>query len=539
MKRVEEIAQLLELDFSSYKNEAYFKGSCYLKYIKGFSESSVKQSVTLTNGEDRYNIPLTNIIMEDGKVGFEGKIDLGFINTKDSLSPGFWILEIYLITDIDEYVGNASLNLDLNESHSKLFKNKKLKAIVEIAPELKEEVFGFKSSVASEYSVNNKKMLKALYKFIKFIKRNTIKIIYNTAKKLPLKKDVVLFLSDSREDLSGNFAFVYEEIKNRGGYKVKKFLKPSLKANLGFFEKFKFLYAVATSKYILLDDFYPKIYNFKLREEVELVQLWHACGAFKTFGFSRLGKEGGPKMRAKNHRNYTKAIVSSEDIRKHYAEGFGISEKKVIATGVPRTDIFFDEEYKKSVREDLYRSYPILKGKKVIMFAPTFRGNGQSTAYYDFDKFEIEKMYKEFSDEYVVIMKMHPFVKDIPIINDKYKNFILDFSNEREINDFLLVSDILITDYSSVCFEYALLGGSMIFFAYDMDEYISKRDFYYPYKGFVPGPIVKTTDGIIDVIKTGNYEKNKLKSFTDRFFSHLDGKSTQRTVDAIFMKKEN
>ena len=327
---------------------------------------------------------------------------------------------------------------------------------------------------------------------------------------------------------------MYDEINKRRIYKIKTFLQPSVSSKLGFVDKVRFLYAIATSKYILLDDFYPKIYNFKLREETELVQLWHACGAFKTFGFSRLGKEGGPKMRSRNHRNYTKAIVSSDDIRKHYAEGFGISEDKVFATGVPRTDIFFDEEYKSSKIKELTEKYPLIKDKKVIMFAPTFRGNGQQTAYYDFDKFDIEELYNELSDEYVIIMKLHPFIKNIPTIDKKYEKFIIDLTSEREINDLLFVSDILITDYSSVCFEYSLLNRPMIFFAYDMEEYIEKRDFYYPYKGFVPGPIVKTTEGIINVIKDNNFELDKLDGFRNRFFNYFDGKSTERVVNMIF-----
>ena len=88
-----------------------------------------------------------------------------------------------------------------------------------------------------------------------------------------------------------------------------------------------------------------KIYN-DIKKDIEVIQLWHACGAFKTFGFSRMGKVGGPSSKSRNHKNYTKAIVSSESIKKNYAEAFGISEDKVVATGVPRTDIFFDEKYK-------------------------------------------------------------------------------------------------------------------------------------------------------------------------------------------------
>ena len=200
---------------------------------------------------------------------------------------------------------------------------------------------------------------------------------------------------------------------------------------------------------------------------------------------------------------------------------------------MPRTDIFFDETYKEKKIKELYEKYPILKEKKVIMFAPTFRGNGQKTAHYDFDQLDLELMYEQLSQEYVIIMKLHPFIKNIPVWDSKYQDFIVDLSHEREINDLLFISDLLITDYSSVCFEYALLNRPMIFFAYDLEEYIASRDFYYPYESFVPGPIVKTSQELVEIIKTENYNKEKLNQFRTKFFDHLDGKSTKRVVDML------
>ena len=357
--------------------------------------------------------------------------------------------------------------------------------------------------------------------------------IYKIFKLFRVKNNRVVFLSDSRIDFTGNFEFIYKELQQRGGYEIKSLLKPSISAKKSIKEKLKFLLYISTSKYILLDDYYPQIYKYKIKDEIEVIQLWHATGAFKTFGFSRLGKTGGPNVRSKNHRNYTKAIVSSSRIKKHYAEAFGISEDKVVATGVPRTDIFFDETYKEKKIKELYEKYPILKEKKVIMFAPTFRGNGQKTAHYDFDQLDLELMYEQLSQEYVIIMKLHPFIKNIPVWDSKYQDFIVDLSHEREINDLLFISDLLITDYSSVCFEYALLNRPMIFFAYDLEEYIASRDFYYPYESFVPGPIVKTSQELVEIIKTENYNKEKLNQFRTKFFDHLDGKSTKRVVDML------
>lgn len=571
------IGKIESIDWESKNDLISLKGFCYVEGFNFSTNESVKKNLIISNGKKTYYLPLknssrTDIVDKKGKYsykfsGFNGTIDIGYLDNMDSLAVGKWSIRLGLI--INGYEGEHSLecDLDLKEYKGKILKNKRRNALIEIKPIIDNGDFCLKSVFLEELdSLKNKDLIgrmayrglqfvklcltvfggalkiciiDPLIQILKYIKTFLIGIIYKVFKKFPLNEKKILFLSDSRSELDGNFAFVYDELVRRGGYEIHTMLKPTIESKMSIFEKFKFLYNVATSKYILLDDFYPKIYSFSLRKDVELVQLWHACGAFKTFGFSRLGKKGGPKIRSKNHRNYTKAIVSSEKLRKHYAEGFGISVDNVVSTGVPRTDIFFDEEYKRKKMDELYGKYPILRDKKVIMFAPTFRGNGQKTAYYDFDKFDIEKMFNEFGKEYVVIMKLHPFVKDVPKIDEKYSDFIIDLSAEREINDLLFISDILITDYSSVCFEYSLLKRPMIFFAYDMEAYIASRDFYYPYKSFVPGPIVRDTDGIVNVIKKGDFKLEKLESFRNKFFDHFDGKSTERVVDMILGSNDN
>src|SRR5699024_734589 len=115
--------------------------------------------------------------------------------------------------------------------------------------------------------------------------------------------------------------------------------------------------------------------------------------------------------------------VSSEGVRSHYAEGFGIPIDYIHATGIPRSDIFFDEEYKKYVRDRLFEKYPILKNKKVILFAPTFRGNGQASAYFPFHQLEQKKLYEAFGDEYIFLYKIHPFVKNELTIPYEYSEF--------------------------------------------------------------------------------------------------------------------
>lgn len=351
---------------------------------------------------------------------------------------------------------------------------------------------------------------------------------------LPLNNKKILFASDSRTEMEGNFKFVYSELQRQNkDFTYRYLLKGSTSVKKSYGEIIGLAYNLATSKYILLDDFYPMVYPLKIRKGAELIQLWHAVGAFKKFGFSRVGLPGGPKPSSINHKNYTKAIVSSKSVIKHYAEGFGIPEKNIEATGIPRTDIFYNDKYVKETKDKLYKEYPIFKEKKVILFAPTFRGPGQQTAYYPLDYLTLEKIYNALHEDYIFLFKIHPFVKNIWEIPEEYRNFFYDFSSYREINDLLLITDILITDYSSVCFEFALLNKPMIFYAPDMEEYTSERDFYYDYKSFIPGPYVKSEEELLQIILKGNFSIDKVKQFREYFFDHEDGNSSKRVVDLL------
>jgi CDP-ribitol ribitolphosphotransferase len=315
----------------------------------------------------------------------------------------------------------------------------------------------------------------------------------------------------------------------------KFMLKSTIRERKSYGELISLAYNLATSKFIFLDDYFPIVYPLKIRKNAELIQLWHAVGAFKTFGYSRLGLPGGPSPRSKNHRNYTKAIVSSKNVAKFYAEGFGIPEENVVATGIPRTDVFFDQSYQKQIKENLYKEYPFLKNKKVILFAPTFRGNGQQSAYYPMEVLDLDKLYHRLKEEYVFILKIHPFVKNDISIPYEYSDFFYNFSGYREVNNLLFVTDLLITDYSSVCFEFALLNRPMLFFAFDVEDYVQKRDFYFDYHKFIPGPLVRTTDEIIEKIINHDFEMEKIKPFVKYFFDHTDGKSSARVVDELVL----
>ena len=153
------------------------------------------------------------------------------------------------------------------------------------------------------------------------------------------RPNLVLFLSDSNGQLVGNQAAIAEELSRRN-ISYESVLRAGLHIRRGFSEYRRLFRLLAQAPVVILDDYYPMIYRLTLRPGTELLQVWHASGAFKTMGFSRVGKPGGPSITSKSHRNYTSVIVSSPHIRHDWAEAFGVPIERVHATGIPRTDPF-------------------------------------------------------------------------------------------------------------------------------------------------------------------------------------------------------
>lgn len=371
------------------------------------------------------------------------------------------------------------------------------------------------------------------------VKTALFKAIFYISNLFPRSKKTVLFTSDSRAELSGNMELVYNRMCERGldkQFNIKMMFRESVKTSRSFTDKFKMPFMLGRADIIIVDDYNPTVELIKYRPEVKIIQLWHACGAFKTVGFSRLGKTGGPTVMTKTHKLYTHVIASSSNVARFYAEAFGIDESKVYPTGVPRTDIFFDEGCKAKIKEKMYEAFPQAKGKKVILFAPTFRGNGAKSAHYPYGKINMHALgrYCQNSGS-IVIFKMHPFVKTPLFIPQEYKDVMIDATENREINDILFITDLLITDYSSVIYEASTLSIPMLFYAFDLEQYIASRDFYEPFDTFVPGKIVKNFSELMKAIETADFEHEKVEPFRDKNFEYRDGHSTDRVIDWLIL----
>lgn len=362
-------------------------------------------------------------------------------------------------------------------------------------------------------------------------------MIYSIIKVMPVKKNRIFFASDSRAEMGGNFEFLNYELMNQGFddvhyvFNENQFVKKSLRTFL------KFAWLTATSEYIFIEESHPMLEHVSIKHKVNVIQTWHAAGAFKTFGYTSMRLMAQDTSKMNFHRYYTNATVSSEAMVPIYSEAFDVDSDIIKPLGLARSDLFWNDMLQYERINNLKQEYDFLNtGKKVILFAPTFRGAGRKQAHYPFEYLDLKAIYEAFKDDYIFLIKVHFNTLNkinIPVI---YSDFFYDVSEYRDINDLMLLSDIMITDYSSVSFEFALLNKPMLFFVPDLQDYVSTRGFYYHYDELVPGKIVDNSQELIQAIENKDFEEEKIPKFKDHFFTYQDGKSSKRIIDYFINK---
>ena len=363
-------------------------------------------------------------------------------------------------------------------------------------------------------------------------------VIYYSASKKPVDKNKIIFVESRLPVLSNSFSVIYDTLSIDKQLRLNNhFLRKTFVSDVEYTKNcIALIKDMATAGCIFMDEATHIFARIKLRKETDLVQLWHGCGAFKKFGYSVSDGSFGASKRAKTrypvHTNYTLATVSSDEVVPHFEEAMNLKGKGIVsATGVSRTDIFYDSSFTAASYDKLYSILPEAKNKKIILYAPTFRGNVESATAPD--KLDIGKMQECLSDEYILIIKHHPLAKERPDVSG---GFAFDFSEKMSIEELICVSDICISDYSSLIYEYTLFERPMIFFAYDLEEYFDERGFYYDYDELTPGPVFRETDEIISYIKEieKRFEKEKVIAFRKKFMSACDGRATERIISRIF-----
>ncbi len=371
-----------------------------------------------------------------------------------------------------------------------------------------------------------KKVLKNIGKTALF--RCIFPLLYTWYSRKPVQKNRVLFLEIRYAGLTNNFTLLYEEFCKKETFTVDvSFLGNSVFSYKDYIKScFEMLKPLAVSEYVFVDESSNVLAALPIRKETKLIQTWHGCGAFKRFGY-----EGTANLKEKYYNAYTFTTVSSPAVVDIYAKSMGQDRKSVLPIGVSRTDVFFRQEYIDSCKKQIRSSYGIGEEQQIILYAPTFRGNVQEARSPKLPDWQ--KMYQNLGKQYVILYKAHPAVKALPEIPDACVDFFYDASKE-EIESLMCASDLCITDYSSLIFEYSLLKKPMYFYAYDYKDYVTERGFYYTYDEFVPGSIYYNEEELIKgILEEKEDSLQKVVEFRERFMSACDGHATSRIIEKV------
>lgn len=361
-------------------------------------------------------------------------------------------------------------------------------------------------------------------------------LLYSIFKHFPQKKNSAFLIMTHDGGTEGNVAVTGAYLERFYHVKTEKLRRKdtSFGGPGGLYRAFRFFFlkswAMARAEYIFMDNAFLPMAYLKVRKETTVVQLWHGTGTIKRFGqHVNQGKLYQQEKRANENLDYV--IVNSEATRELYAGCFSVPIEKVKVLGLPRTDLLFSQKELLRRKTSFLKQFPDLMDKKLVLYAPTFRDQEAGNPKLCLD---LELIAEKLPKEYCLGLRLHPFVAEQFHLEQDYEGRILDFSGYHNLNTLLMASDVLITDYSSIIFEYCILNRPMIFYAYDLEEFSDHgRGFYRNYEEYVPGPVVRTTEELLQVLEKKSWKKEKLREFVRDSYTYVDGKSTKRVVEFV------
>ena len=366
---------------------------------------------------------------------------------------------------------------------------------------------------------------------ILYIAKIGLNIIYFFIKLFARQKNKVTMLSRQSNNINLDFRLLKEEIEmskdNNTNIEIKILCKMIPKTFFGkikyCFYMIKCLYHIATSKICIIDGYNIAISALKHKRNLEIIQIWHAMGAIKKFGYQVLGKEEGSNEKIakimRMHANYDMVSCTSEATRKIYSEAFNTDIEKIKVLGMPRIDYILgrNNEINEKIAK-LYEEYPKLKEKKNIIYVPTFRKDKITDVNKIINSVDVKK--------YNLIIRLHPLDK-----NEVGNDYIID--KKYSTSELIKVADYVITDYSAVAFEAATLDKPLFFYLYDIDEYKDTRGLNINLQEEMKNSTFTQINDIIDKIENDKYDYEELRRFKEKYVQTADTKNTMRIVEYV------
>lgn len=373
--------------------------------------------------------------------------------------------------------------------------------------------------------------------------------IYNRHSSDPIDEKKVVIIENAMTGLSNSLQQIYQDLKASGKYRIHihHIGRNLIHAEDSDKNGARLANDLGDARYVFLSEACRVLSCLPLRPETTVVQLWHGCGAFKKFGRStadlKFGLDLAHADRHPQYANYTYVTISSPEVAWAYEQAMGYEDKKDVIRpiGVSRTDVFFDPKFCAQASERVFEKVPQARGKKIFLYAPTFRGGVAVAETPNYKQFDLERLHVVLGDDAIILIKHHPIIKDIymPKIPENLKDtFAVDVTRTLSIEDLMITADVCITDYSSLIFEYSLLNKPLVFYAYDLKKFFDWRGFYYDYEELTPGPVCYTMDELVDVLwqEECGYDPEVMQAFREKFMSSCDGHSTERIEELVFGK---
>ena len=363
------------------------------------------------------------------------------------------------------------------------------------------------------------------------------------------KDKLVVFESFQGKSYSDSPKYIYEYmLKNKSNYNYVWVMNNSNKipGNPKTVKRntLKYYYYIARAKYIVSNVRMPNKYI--KRPEQSYLQTWHGTPLKRLAGdMDNVHMPGTNAVRYKKNFNretnkWDYLIAPNQYSADIFRRAFWFNNT-MLKTGYPRNDILTNHNDEDTINR-LKRINRIPTDKKIILYAPTWRDDEYfKVGKYKFNlKLDLHRMKEQFGDEYIILLRMHYLVAsnmDLTVLED----FAYDVSSYSDVSELYLMSDILITDYSSVFFDYANLRRPILFFTYDIEKYQGQlRGFYIDMETELPGPLLMDNDEVMDAIQNidavnEKYE-DRYNEFYERFCSWDDGRASEKVVDAMFEK---
>lgn len=389
---------------------------------------------------------------------------------------------------------------------------------------------------------------------IKKLAGKIIRILYKlTYRFISIDDKLVIFISFHGRGYSDNPRAIYEQMKKDERFKDYRFIwfiknhkKKDIQidgAEIKEYFSLPYFYYMSKAKYWIINCKMPT-YICKKENQVYL-QTWHGTPLKRlahdiiapedaTFYRSGVSFEQMTRSYDIDVERYNYMISPNAFCTEVFQTSFRINRKRLIETGYPRND-FITNATEDDIR-NLKLKYNLPLDKKIVLYAPTWRDNSYVASGYTFElEADFHKWKEILGDDYIVVFKPHYLIINKYENDDSLVGFLYSMKAEAEINELYVLSDILITDYSSVFFDYAVLNRPIYFYMYDLEQYKGElRGFYLDIYTELPGKIYEDESNLLLDIKNQVYDYSHLETFNQRFSAWQTGDCAKKVIDIVF-----